>query len=543
MPATRPVPSRLDSIALCLAALLLYAGFLSSRYNFDGTVFALRIERALALHDLSSLGELLHPRHLLYEPLGYLFCRAAGALGLQLRTVFLLQLMDVLFGVLSLALFHRIAFRLFPDRFLAAATTLLLAGSFGFWIFAIEAEVYVPGVCFLLLAFRYLLARADAPARPSSWITGSLALAVFGALAIANHLTLGLFLIPLGLESLLFLRRPRKSFWTGLAPALLFSVTALGLAGLTYRLAAGINPAASTLGFRQWVIGPANPESPYGYREDYWTTGLRSAPDFGRGLLHLFFAEPYPDPGAGVPAAVAGAWLLAWLLILGLYLRNARALFKAETRIQVLILSWLIPGLVWNWFWQPSNFELKVALLSPLLLWAGISLAHEKTRSGRAWPRFLPAAMALLLLGYNFAAAVLPGVRPENNRDLQRALAIADATEPEAAVFIAGSGPGYNLGKIYLPYFSRRQAEVADWLTEPAGSPFPDRLEAAVVRIRGQGRPIYVLSELLEETPALEELARHHRTSPESIRGIFQAHQPRLKVALDPGLSLDRLER
>ena len=543
MVSPRPTFPRLDQVALALAVFLLYAGFLSSRYNFDGSVFALRVERALVLGDQNSLGELLHPRHLLFEPLGYLFCRAAGALGIHFRAVFLLQIMDVLFGVLSLFLFHRISFRLFPDRLLAAASTLALAFSFGVWIFSIEAEVYASGVFFLLLAFRSLLHRADAAVRQDSWITDALVLAAFGALAIANHLTLGLFLIPLGLESLLYLRRPRKGWRSGLAPALLFSITALGLAGIIYLLAAKLNPAAPLLGFRQWVIGPANSETPYGYRQSYWAAGLQSFPDFGRGMLHLFCAEPYPDTGAGVPVTIAVAWLLAWLLVLGLYLRNARALWKEDRRTQVLILGWLIPALVWNWFWQPINFELKVALLPPLLLWAGITLSREKIRAGRAGPSWLLAAMALLLFLYNFFAVVLPGARPENNRDLQRALAIGEATEPNAVIFIAGSGPGYNLGKIYLPYFSRREAKVADWLTGPAGSPFPDRLEAALAGIRRQGRPIYVVSELLEPTPALEELARHHRTSAESIRGLFQEHQPRLKVSLDPGLSLYRLEK
>ena len=542
MLSPRPTLPRFDQIALSLAVLLLDAGFLSSRYNFDGTVFALRVERALVLGDPNSLGELLHPRHLLYEPLGYLFCRAAGALGLHFRTIFLLQFLNVLFGVLSLALFHRIAFRLSSDRWLAAAATLMLAFSFGFWIFSIEAEVYVSGVCFLLLAFRSLLHRADSPSRPSSWITDALVLAAFGALALANHLTFGLFLIPLGLESLLYSRRPRKSWRSGLAPALLFSATALGLAGIAYLLAARMHPAASTLGFRQWVIGPANPETPYGYRQSYWASGLHSFPDFGRGMLHLFCAEPYPDSGAGVPVAIAAAWFLAWLLILGLYFRNARALWKEDSRTQVLVLGWLIPSLVWNWSWQPINFELKVAMLAPLLLWAGITLSREKIRASRAWPGWLLAAMALLLLGYNFFAAILPGSRPENNRDLQRARSIGEATEPNAAVFIAGSGPGYNLGKIYLPYFSRREAKVADWLTGPPGSPFPARLQAALTQLRQQRRPAYVLSELLEPTPALQVLALHHRVSPESIRRVFQGHRPRLKRTLDPELSLYRLE-
>lgn len=539
----RPTLPRLDRIALSLAALLLYAGFLSSRYNFDGTVFALRVERALALGDQNSLAELLHPRHLLFEPLGYLFCRAAGLLGLHFRTIFLLQLLDVLFGVLGLTLFHRIAFRLFPDRFLAAAATLALAFSFGFWFFAIEAEVYVSGVFFLLLAFGFLLARANAPPRPSSWITGALGLALFGALAIANHLTLGLFLIPLGLESLLYLRRPRPNWSASLAPAFLFSIVALGLAGLIYLLAARINPDAASLGLAQWVIGPANPQTPYGYRENYWAAGLGSAPDFGRGLLHLFFGEPYPETEAGVPAAIAGIWLLAWLLVLGLYLRNARSLFKDQTRAQVLILGWLIPGLVWNWFWQPSNFELKVAFLPPLWLWAGISLARSKARSGRAGPGWLFGAMVIFLFGYNFTAAILPGIRPENNRDLQRALAIAKATEPNSAVFIAGAGPGYNLGKIYLPYFARREAKVADWMIGQSPEPFPAPLLAALARLRAQGRPAYALSELIEPGPVLDKLAWNHRLPAGAIRDFFLARGPRLQAALDPALSLYRLEK
>jgi len=527
---------------ICLAVGLLYLGFLSSRYNFDGTVFALRVERALDLGDRNSLGELLHPRHLLYEPMGYLFCGLARALGLKFRTVFLLQVMDLCFGLAALALLHRLAFRLYRHRLLAGASTLVLAFAFGFWFFAIEAEVYVPGAFFLILAFHYLIGPTypEPPAR--AWTTAALVLALLGALAVLNHVTLGLFLIPLGLEALLYLRRSRTSWTTGLLPALLFSIIALGLVGAAYLAASQIHPFARAWGLVQWFLGPANPNTPYGYQMNYWSVSLRAFPDFGRGWLHTFLAAPYPDPRHGIPLVLKISWLVIWGTVLGLYLRNCFRLFQKETRLHLLFLGWLIPYGLWTWLWQANNFELKIALLPPLLLWGGWVLAREQERSGKSWPAGLFAILAAILLLYNLTAAVLPGADAKNNSDLQAAQRITQLTEPDAVIFIAGSGPGYNLGKIYIPYFARREVKVMDWALGFAAEPFPAALESELGRLRGAGRPVYVLSELLQPGPPLEALGRHHRLQPEAIAQFFQDHRPRLVASLNSHLALFKLE-
>lgn len=531
-------------MVILLAVGLLYLGFLSSRYNFDGTVFALRVERALELGDSNSIGELFHPRHMLYEPMGYLFCALAHSLGLHFRTIFLLQLMDVGFALAALALFHRMAFHLYQSRFWAGAATLLLAFAFGFWFFAIEPEVYVPEVFFLLLAFHYLLGSADPQPLSRGWVRASLGLALFGALAVLNHITLGLFLIPLGLESLLYLRRPRTGWTAGLAPALIFSAGALSLIVLAYLAASRLHPAAGDGNLLPWFLGPADPNTPYGYRMSYWSLSWRALPAFGRGWLNAFIAEPYPIPALGVPLGLKLFFLAVVGVVLTLYGKNCLRLFRQETRLSLLFLSALLPYGIWTWLWQAENFELKIALLPLLVLWAGWVLAREEAFTGRRWPAWLFAGSAALLSVYNFSAAIRPGADPEKNLDLQAALQIGQLTEPEAVVFIAGSGPGYNLGKIYLPYFSRRPAQVVDWMLGAAPpESFPAVLASELNRLRLAGQPVYLLSELLEPGPALEALGRHHRLAPEQISEFFQAYNPRRVGDLTPALRLFRLER
>ena len=76
---------------IVLAAI--YLAFLTKNYYWDGIAFAQAIEGAPKLN-----ASLVHPNHLIYNLVGYIFYRAAQALGFNPRAVTVLQILNAVLG-------------------------------------------------------------------------------------------------------------------------------------------------------------------------------------------------------------------------------------------------------------------------------------------------------------------------------------------------------------------------------------------------------------------------------------------------------------
>ena len=79
-----------------IAILVSYLSFPTRNYFFDGIEFSHTIESASRVNT-----SLIHPNHLIYNLVGYLFYRLLRLIGLDLRAVAALQIMDSILGVLS----------------------------------------------------------------------------------------------------------------------------------------------------------------------------------------------------------------------------------------------------------------------------------------------------------------------------------------------------------------------------------------------------------------------------------------------------------
>jgi hypothetical protein len=147
-------------------------------------------------------------------------------------------------------------------------------------------------------------------------------------------------------------------------------------------------------------------------------------------------------------------------------------------------------------------------------------------------------AVACLFL-HNFLAAIQPGSHPGRHRAQQHTRYIAERTEPEARIYLIGKTQGFAMGKFYLPYFAHRQARVVSWILSRSEAPFPQPLLAALAGDRD--RPVYVLAELLEPGPALDELAASRRLDPAEVIALFQSLGPEPAGRMDDGFALYRL--
>ncbi|MFK8048442.1 MAG: hypothetical protein AB8B81_08415 [Halioglobus sp.] len=142
--------------ALFLAWCLLVAFFaLTMANNFSETddvfAFAFRAENF-------PLDHISDPRLMLYHMAMRSIYLVVSTIDPQVSALALMRTFSLLCAPVCLLLLLRIMHREFGmDAVSAVLTTALLAVTYGFWRYAVEADVYIPAIAWILLVFSYLL--------------------------------------------------------------------------------------------------------------------------------------------------------------------------------------------------------------------------------------------------------------------------------------------------------------------------------------------------------------------------------------------------
>lgn len=183
--------SRHESIVpwlLFIGLISIYLSFPTRNYYWDGITFAQTIENA------NQFKSLIHPSHLLYNALGYIFYHVLLSVGFSMRALTALQILNaVLSGAASVVLFF-ILKSAFRSLYLASWLTLLFGWSATWWKYSTDADAYIISVLFLLIAFRFILPTAKP--RP-------VVVAVFYSLSMCFH-ELAIFFGPVIIAGLLY---------------------------------------------------------------------------------------------------------------------------------------------------------------------------------------------------------------------------------------------------------------------------------------------------------------------------------------------------
>lgn len=406
---------------LFLLTLALYLSTLTEVHTFDALSYVLDVDR-------KPWQELFHPHHLAYGPLGALVRRLAHALGWVGSAKTPLQVTNALAGALGVALFFALVRAVTRRGALALGAALLLAGSYAYWYYAVEVEVYTIAALFLVLCLGLMVRLLR---HPSRW--GWAGLGAAQGVAVLFHQTNALLCLPVAVVLLCSAapQAPRAERRTaaGMIRSLLWYAAPLGLiVGGSY-LAVGFGVS----GFRSW-------DELLAWMTGYARTGWWGGPITG---------AKWADLGAGLADTLAqpGGALLG-LLLLGLLLFSARRLFAARRRLTLVLLTWLlIYGAFFLW-WEPDNIEFWIASLPPALLLLAIAL---DTGGSRAQPgMWALLAIGATALALNHAAITQRGTAAY---DLQRriASALAQQSAPDDLLIVPDG-----LQELYLPYYEGR---------------------------------------------------------------------------------------
>ena len=149
MPAAKRIP-RPFFLALFFFILGLYLLTLTHVHTFDALSYVLSVER-------KPWTEVFHPHHLAYGPLGALALAAGRSLGYTGGAALPMQLINGIAGAAGTALFARLIWRHTDRLDLAIVLGLLLAGSYAYWYYAVEIEVYTVAALLLIACLNLLV--------------------------------------------------------------------------------------------------------------------------------------------------------------------------------------------------------------------------------------------------------------------------------------------------------------------------------------------------------------------------------------------------
>jgi hypothetical protein len=396
---------RLDRLApwlLFIAIAIIYLLFPTRVYYWDGITFAQTIENVPRLQP-----SLVHPNHLIYNFVGYIFFKLLRSFSPEIRALTALQILNILLSATCARIFFAILLDTLRSLYLAVCLTLLFAFSATWWKFSTDADAYIPSVLFLLICFYLVLPRQKA--RPLLLAVTFFVSMAFHQLAIVMWPTLALGIYVQDGELSIKRRLLNAAYFSAVAGVLIIAAYAIlfYLASAEFSIqrllswTASYSPDAETQ-FNLW--------SSLGYSL--------------RGLVRLFLGGRFNLLKALVNPFVI--FLFAALVAaLGFVLFNlVRALsiailvgrvpkLRLETRqktVLLLALVWTFLYVVFLFFWLPQNTFYRLFYLPALILLFGLLLAAKPHRISRTLAAFV-VALALanfLFLIYPFSLYVGP---------------------------------------------------------------------------------------------------------------------------------------
>lgn len=383
---------------LVSVALLVYLFFLTKNYFFDGIAFAQTIEAAQGLYP-----SLLHPSHLIYNVVGYLAYKAIRIVGIPVRALEVLQIMNSVLSVLCALVLFQILRSALRSIYLCSALTLLFAFSATWWKFSTDADAYIPSVLFILISF-YLILPARRPKPLLVALTFSASMA-FHQLAVLFFpvLVLGLFLQTgsLGLK--------QRAMTT-----LQFSAAAFVITFTAYYYGSYLATRALSLtSFLRWVTYHS-PDTSFGFSfRDNLIYSLR-------GQVRLFFGGRFNLIKGLINPFVAA--LIAILIVLFLFFSLSligsfekfswrKRAIRIDQRNKPLVLLcglWIFVYNLFLFFWLPFHTFYRLFYLPALIILAGLLISSASGETAERKRRYRAASLVVIIALSNFLFLIFP---------------------------------------------------------------------------------------------------------------------------------------
>lgn len=408
--------SSTTTLVVFLAVLGAYLATRTQVHTFDALSYVLDVDR-------KPWQEVFHPHHLAYGLLGATLRGMLSAMGWQGSVMVPLQVVNALAGALGIALFFDLVRGVTRRLDLALCAALLLGGSYAYWYYAVEIEVYTIATVFLVLCLRLMIRLLKQPALHLWVVLGSVQ-----AMAVLFHQTNVLLCVPIGVLLLYTAMKADGNPWPCfLRHSLAYALPLVGVAGGAYLLVGvGISGLYSWSELSGWMLT---------YAHTGWWGGAVTGEtwsDLGTGLAHTL---AYP-----------GGALLG-LLLVGVLVFSLPRLWRAYPTLLALLMCWLLVyGGFFVW-WEPDNVEFWIASMPPAVLLLVLGLTGAPRYHPGVW---VVAAIGITMAGVNYDSISYRG-NPANDVHRQNARVLAEQSNPVDVLLVSDE-----LLALYLPYYESR---------------------------------------------------------------------------------------
>ena len=392
-------------------SFLAYVLLLTKNFYWDGIFFAQVIEDAPRIN-----ATLIHPSHLIDQVLGYIAYRATRFFGLNLRALTVLQLSNCFFGAAAAAVFFRVCVDCFRSRYVSLVATALFAFSATWWRFATDSDTYVVTVLVLLVNFYLLL-----PGRKSR----PFVVAAAHATAMLLH-QLAVFFFPVAIGGLLLQSR-RTNNKTSARTVLSYGLTAVAITSVFYYFAFHLSTGAWSIArFLSWITYYS---AENGFSFGAWGDLIYSLRSQLRTIFggRVAFVREFGGPMI-ILAALTALALVALVFVLVRRWKELRSdvttafeFAKSFKPLTILCLLWIVPYVVFLFFFIPQNVFYRLFYLPAVILLIGSVLATIESSPNHV-RRYRAALFAIAVFLANLTFSQYPYTQVRANPPLDLAL-------------------------------------------------------------------------------------------------------------------------
>jgi hypothetical protein len=463
-----------------IALVALYLAFPTRNYYWDGIAFAQTIEDANHLNTT-----LIHPNHLIYNVVGYVFYHLLLALGFSVRAITALQVLNSILSAMAAVVLFVILKQTLRSLYLATFLTFLFALSATWWKFSTDGDAYIISVLFLLLSFYLIL--PDHRSRP-------FLVAVLFTVSICFH-QLAIFFGPVIVAGLLFQevqvdskRRVSSVLKFGL---LSFVLTSAAYFSCFYVATHKLDLAA----FARWITS-YSPDASFTFNvgDDLRYTLRGHARLFLNGRFNLIKGLVNPFILILIASLAICFCALCYFVFKNFSrptLKSLRSLMNnSRTRPLVLLSAmWTVIYLAFLFVWLPHNTFYRLFYLPALILLVGL-IASARYDFATYRPTYRLATFTVAMVIANFLFLIFPYSHAEKFPPTRFALEMNKEWPSGTVIF-------YNLensDKSLVRYF----APATTWTL--VDNPIPGMLDNQLNEIYARGSIVWL------ETTAIDRL-------------------------------------
>ena len=461
------------AVAGGLTFTIIYLLTLTEVHTFDALSYIFDVTR-------KPWQEIFHPHHLAYGPVGAFATWLAG----NGDAAHAMQQVNAIAGGAGVALCGAIAARRWHRIDLTLVSMVALGGSYAFWYYAVEVEVYTLATFFLI----GVIWMVDNPTpRTIRWALG-LGTMLSGALLF--HQTNVLLAIPLLVVAGTEITQNRR-VWR---PWLIAGLSAAAFVISAYLLVmVGVSGFQTIDQARAWVLQYANTG---------WWGGRGTLADLGMGMSNTV-------------ASLHGGFFLLGAIGVSLLAIRSRHLGMWSIWLSVWL---LVYGLFFFW-WEPDNIEFWIGVTPVAVLLLITPLAN--TRPWRVHS-LIALTLSIIVASSNYGAITLRG---DARTDLQRTIAsaVAAASQPADLLLIPDG-----LQELYLPYYHNHGYFLsvnALMTTHQTWGESCTALHAQIAQTQQSGAAVIVAADFL--TPSLV-MQKRFSIAPNAVTSCIASILPEL---------------